>query len=208
MSISQNLSALTAAIAGRARLIAVSKNQDEEKIKEALAAGQRIFGENKVQEAKRHWDGKRQHYPDLSLHLIGALQSNKAKDAVALFNVIQTLDRKSLIDAVAREEKKQNRKLEYFIQINTGREEQKSGVLPEELTEILNTAREQNLRVTGLMCIPPVDEDPRPHFRMLKTLAAREGLSELSMGMSEDFKEAIEEGASFVRIGTRLFGAR
>lgn len=207
-TIAQNIQDHKRLIAGRAELIAVSKNQSDEKILQSLEAGQRIFGENKVQEARQHWDGKRERYPDLSLHLIGPLQSNKAKDAVALFDVIQTLDRESVIDALAKEEEKQQRRLTYFIQVNTGRETQKSGVTIENLPALLNYARGKNLKVTGLMCIPPVDEDPRTHFAHLRKLAEKNGLAELSMGMSGDYEIALEEGATYVRIGTALFGER
>lgn len=206
--IAQNILKHRAVIAGRAKLIAVSKNQSDEKIAQSLEAGQRIFGENKVQEARQHWDGKRKYYPDLSLHLIGPLQSNKAKDAVALFDVIETLDRENLVDALFKEEAKQERHLTYFIQVNTGREGQKAGVMAEKLPELLQYARGKNLNVTGLMCIPPVDEDPRVHFAHLRKLAEEHGLLELSMGMSGDYEIALEEGASFVRIGTAIFGER
>lgn len=206
--IAENILTHKEVIAGRAELIAVSKNQSDEKILQSLEAGQRIFGENKVQEARQHWEDKREFYPDLSLHLIGPLQSNKAKEAVALFDVIQTIDRESLIDALAKEEEKQNRRLTYFIQVNTGREQQKSGVMAEDLPALLNYARSKDLNVTGLMCIPPVDEEPRKHFALLKKLARDNGIVELSMGMSSDYEIALEEGASFVRIGTALFGER
>lgn len=208
MTIAENIQEHIKKINGRARLVAVSKNQSLEKIGESLQAGQRIFGENKVQEAKLHWQDKKEEYPDLSLHLIGPLQSNKAKDAVALFDVIQTIDRKSLIDALSKEEQKQHRSLTYFIQVNTGREEQKSGVMVEDLADFLHYAKSKKLNVVGLMCIPPVDEHPRPHFSHLKRLALENGLTELSMGMSGDYEIALEEGASFVRIGTALFGER
>ena len=207
-AIAQNIQDHKRLIAGRAKLIAVSKNQSDVKIMQSLEAGQRIFGENKVQEAKLHWEGRRKDYPDLTLHLIGPLQSNKAKDAIALFDAIQTIDRESLIDALAQQEQKQDRRLDYFIQVNTGREEQKAGVMAENLPAVLDYARSKNLNVKGLMCIPPIDEDPRRHFGLLRNLAKENALPELSMGMSGDYKIAIEEGATFVRIGTALFGER
>jgi hypothetical protein len=218
MSIAENISqirkTITAAAkaAGRnpetVRLIAVSKKQPEARIRAALEAGQRIFGENRVQEAQEHWATLRSEYPDLELHLIGPLQTNKAADAVALFDVIQTLDRPKLVHVLAREMEKQDRNLPCFIQVNTGGEEQKAGVSPEELPSLLALARAEGLTVTGLMCIPPVDEPPALHFAFLKKLADENGLAGLSMGMSGDFEKAVPLGATHVRVGTALFGGR
>jgi hypothetical protein len=189
-------------------LVAVSKMQPPDRIAAALATGQRLFGENRVQEAKAHWADLRLQYQDLKLHLIGPLQTNKARDAVALFDCIETVDRPALADALAKEMAKQNRKLPCFIQVNTGEEPQKGGVVPGGLPDILDHCRKLKLLVYGLMCIPPVDEPSAPHFALLKKLAYRHGLRELSMGMSADFEDAIALGATHVRIGTALFGDR
>lgn len=189
-------------------LVAVSKTQSSARIDEALAAGQRLFGENRVQEAKDHWAARRGAYPDLKLHLIGPLQTNKVKDAVALFDCIETLDREKLVDALLREMKKQNRFLPCFIQVNTGEEPQKAGVSPAALPVLLDYARKAGLEIRGMMCIPPVNEPPAPHFALLRKLAARHNLPELSMGMSADYERAIALGATYVRIGTALFGER
>lgn len=207
-SIAENFSDINSRIANRARLIAVSKNQSSDKISEALAIGHRIFGENKVQEAYSHWKELRTEYQDLELHLIGPLQTNKAKDAVALFDYIQTLDRESLCNTLSKEQQKQGLKRRYFIQVNTGNEPQKAGVSVENVPALLAYARAGNLEVIGLMCIPPFEDDPAPHFEILKTLAAQNGLKELSMGMSSDFEKAINHGATYVRVGTALFGQR
>lgn len=206
--IARNFTDIKTLIADRAKLIAVSKTQPPEKIDAALATGHRLFGENRVQEAQVHWAEHRQAYPDLELHLIGPLQTNKAKDAVALFDVIQTIDRKSIVEAVSKEIKKQNRNISVFIQVNTGQEKQKSGVSVENLDDLIEYSLENSLNLTGLMCIPPVNEDPAPHFQMLSELAKKHNLKELSMGMSGDFETAIEHGATYVRIGTSLFGKR
>ena len=189
-------------------LVAVSKLQPPDRIRAALAAGHRLFGENRVQEAKAHWTDFRAQYPDLKLHLIGPLQTNKARDAVALFDVIETVDRPSLADALAKEMKKQGRNLPCFIQVNTGEEEQKGGVAPDNLPGLLDHSRRAGLDIHGLMCIPPVDEPPAPHFALLKKLTQRHRLAELSMGMSSDFEQAIALGATYIRIGTALFGER
>ena len=189
-------------------LVAVSKMQQDERIEAALKAGQRVFGENRVQEAEERWAGRRRSYPDLILHLIGPLQTNKVADAVALFDVIETLDRPRLADALAAEMKKQGRALPCFIQVNTGAEAQKAGVLPEDLPDLLRHARKAGLDVTGLMCIPPVDQPPGLHFVLLQQLARAHGLRNLSMGMSADFEKGIAAGATHVRIGTALFGER
>jgi pyridoxal phosphate enzyme (YggS family) len=193
---------------GRAHLVAVTKTQSLESLKQTLDYGHRLFGENKVQEAKDHWEDFKKEYPDIKLHLIGPLQTNKAKDAVALFDCIETLDREKLAGALADEMKKQGRDIPCFIQVNTGEEEQKAGVLPSGLENLLHYARGRGLTVTGLMCIPPADEPAALHFAFLKKLASRHNLPCLSMGMSADFEKAIALGATHVRIGTALFGER
>ncbi len=191
-----------------ATLIAVSKMQPPEKIQAALAAGQRHFGENRVQEAQERWLPLKKNYPDLVLHLIGPLQTNKADDAVALFDVIHTLDRPRLAEALAAAMKKKNRPLPCFIQVNTGEEPQKAGCAPADLAALLGEVRGLDLNVTGLMCIPPVGEPAALHFALLKTLAAVHSLKELSMGMSGDFEKALALGATHIRLGTALFGPR
>lgn len=193
---------------GAVQLVAASKTQSAETLEAALTTGQRLYGENKVQEAYSHWEDIKPHYPDLKLHLIGPLQTNKAKEAVALFDCIETLDREKLVDALAVEMKKQGRDVPCFIQVNTGAEPQKSGVLPNDLGALLDYARAAGIKVTGLMCIPPADEPAGLHFAFLKNLGDRYGLPHLSMGMSSDFEKAIAAGATHVRIGTALFGAR
>ena len=191
------------------KLVAVSKRQPEERLDAALAAGQRVFGENRVQEAMAHWTERRKHHPDLELRLIGPLQSNKAAEAVALFDVIETLDRLKLAEALRKEIDRQGRSPDLYVQVNTGAESQKSGVLPAELPEFLEQMRETyGFSISGLMCIPPVDQPPGLHFALLARLAAENGLQHLSMGMSADYPTAIALGATSVRIGTGLFGAR
>ncbi|GHF15338.1 YggS family pyridoxal phosphate enzyme [Kordiimonas sediminis] len=191
------------------KLIAVSKVQSDERIEEALAAGLRVFGENRVQEAQEHWLERRKSYPDLELHLIGGLQTNKTADAVALFDSIQTIDRPKLARAIAAEMAKQGRTLSLFIQVNTGEEEQKGGCLPADLDALVTLCREElNLTIDGLMCIPPVDDDPSLHFALLKKLAKRHGIERLSMGMSNDYALAAAMGATDIRVGTALFGER
>lgn len=190
------------------RIIAVSKMQAAEKIQEALNSGHRLFGENRVQEALAHWKDLKAHYPDLELHLIGPLQTNKVKEAVALFDVIQTVDREKLAQALAGEMKKQNRSLPCLVQVNTGDEEQKAGVSVTELPSLLKSCKECGLNITGLMCIPPVNEPPAMHFALLKKLAAENNLKELSMGMSDDYEKAAALCATYVRLGTALFGER
>ncbi|MGB4107487.1 MAG: YggS family pyridoxal phosphate-dependent enzyme [Alphaproteobacteria bacterium] len=208
MSIEENLKKIKAQ-AGNATLIAVSKQQPREKIDEALAAGWRCFGENRVQEAQAHWDGAHEKFPDLELHLIGSLQSNKAKDAVALFDVIQTVDREKLALALAAEMKKQNKFPACYIEVNTGAEEQKGGVAPAALPGLLKFCREEcGLTITGLMCIPPIDEPPALHFALLKKLADEHGLKNISMGMSGDFEKALALGATHIRVGEAIFGPR
>lgn len=211
-SISQRRSAILAELAAAASpppvLVAVSKTQPEAALAEMLAAGQRVFGENRVQEAHAHWEGKRRAYPDLELHLIGPLQSNKAEDAVRLFDVIQTLDRPKLADALAAAIAKAGRAPRLMIQVNTGEEPQKAGVAPDGLAALLDHAAKAGLAIEGLMCIPPVGEPAGPHFALLAKLARAHGLAGLSMGMSADYALAARFGATHVRVGSALFGAR
>ena len=190
-------------------LVAVSKTFEADAIEPVIAGGQRVFGENRVQEAKRKWPALRERHAGIELHLIGPLQSNKAKEAVALFDAIHSVDRESLCDALAKEIEKQGRTPRLFVQINTGAEPQKAGVLPEEADAFLAAARERyGLSISGLMCIPPVDEPPGPHFALTATIAKRNGLALLSMGMSADFATAIAFGATHVRVGSAIFGSR
>lgn len=191
-----------------AALIAVSKHQPPEKVAITLQIGQRLFGENRVQEALAKWPTLKEAYPDIQLHLIGPLQTNKAKEAVALFDAIQTLDRPKLATALLKEMQAQNRRPECYIQVNTGHEPQKAGVMPEEADNFIRQCIADGLPVTGLMCIPPAGEDPVPHFTLLKTLAQRNNLPNLSMGMSGDYMQAIACGATHVRVGTAIFGER
>jgi PLP dependent protein len=196
---------------GSARLIAVSKTFGAEAIEPVLAEGQRVFGENYVREAADKWPSLRERYPDVELHLIGPLQSNKARDAVALFDVIQTLDRPSLAAALQKEIARLDpaRAPRLLIQVNTGDEPQKSGVSPAEADAFIEACRARYaLPIEGLMCIPPADDPPSPHFALLARIAARHGLTTLSMGMSADFEAAIQLGATHVRVGTAIFGAR
>ena len=209
----QGLRAVERRIAGQAQgrkivLIAVSKTQPIAAIRPLLASGHRVFGENRVQEAASKYAELRRDYPDLELHLIGPLQTNKVRDAVALFDVIETLDRAKLADALAAEMARQKKKLSLFIQVNTGEEAQKAGIAPGEVEALLTHCRNLDLRIDGLMCIPPVDEEPALHFALLATLAKRNGLAELSMGMSGDFETAIALGATHIRVGTAVFGSR
>jgi pyridoxal phosphate enzyme (YggS family) len=189
-------------------LIAVGKSQSLEVIEAALAAGQRIFGENYVQEAAGRWPGLRQRYADVELHMIGALQSNKAAQAVALFDVIQTVDRERLADAIAREVARQGRRPRLFVQVNTGDESQKGGVAPERVDALLRHCADLSLAVEGLMAIPPAHEDVAPHVARLRELASRHGLAAISCGMSADYQAAILAGATHVRVGSAIFGAR
>ena len=190
-------------------LIAVSKSFDAEHIIPALEAGHRVFGENRVQESQGKWPDLKNAYPDTKLHLIGPLQSNKAADAVSLFDVIHTVDREKIAKALAAEMKKQERHLPVFIQINTGSEPQKAGVLPEDADGfIVRCVQEIGLNVIGLMCIPPYDEDPAPHFTHLRGLAKKHSLPHLSMGMSSDFEVALTHGATHIRVGSAIFGGR
>ena len=190
-------------------LIAVSKTFDANAITPVIEAGQRVFGENRVQEAKAKWPGLMSAYPDIALHLIGPLQSNKAKEAVALFNAIHSVDRPSICEALAKEIKSQKRTPQLFVQLNTGEEPQKAGVAPDDADAFIASCREKyGLPISGLMCIPPVDEAPAPHFALTAKIAARNGLKSLSMGMSADFATAIQFGATHVRVGSAIFGKR
>lgn len=191
------------------RLVAVSKTYPAEAILPVLEAGQRVFGENYVQEAKAKWPGLRARFPEVDLHMIGPLQSNKAREAVQLFDCIQSLDRDSLAKELAREIARAGRAPRLLVQVNTGEELQKGGVSPAELAGFLGRLRDvHGLTVAGLMCIPPAEEPPSPHFALLAKLARRHGLAELSMGMSADFPAAIQLGATMVRVGSAIFGAR
>lgn len=189
-------------------LVAVSKTHSAAEILPLLRAGQRVFGENRVQEAAEKFPALREQYPDLKLHLIGGLQTNKVRDAVALFDVIESVDRVELAEKLAAEIKKQGRNPSCFVQVNTGEEPQKSGVAPNAAAALVEKCRALGLNVVGLMCIPPADDEPSPHFAFLKKLARQLGVKELSMGMSADYPLAIQQGATFVRIGTALFGQR
>ncbi|HVY57636.1 MAG TPA: YggS family pyridoxal phosphate-dependent enzyme [Xanthobacteraceae bacterium] len=194
---------------GSVVLVAVSKTFGTVEIEPVIAAGQRVFGENRVQEAKAKWPPLQARFPDVQLHLVGALQSNKAKEAVQLFDAIHSVDRPSLCAALAKEVQKQGRQPQLFVQVNTGAEPQKAGVLPEEADAFVRACRDTyDLRIDGLMCIPPVDESPGPHFALAAKIAARNGLEYLSMGMSADFPTAIRMGATHVRVGTAIFGTR
>jgi pyridoxal phosphate enzyme (YggS family) len=195
--------------AGTITLVAVSKTFPAEAVEPVLAAGQRVFGENYVQEAKAKWGALRERHPDVELHLIGPLQSNKARDAVELFDVIETLDRPSLAEALAKAMAKTGRRPRLLVQVNTGEEPQKGGVKPSEVDGFLRECRERyGLAVEGLMCIPPAEDPPSPHFALLNALARRNGLKVLSMGMSADFDAAIQLGATHVRVGSAIFGGR
>ena len=189
-------------------LVAVSKTKPAEMIVPVLEAGQVDFGENYVQEAKEKWPALRGRFPKARLHMIGPLQSNKARAAVDLFDAIHTLDRMSLARKLAQQVEQQGRSPQLFIQVNTGDEPQKAGILADELPVFLSSCRDLGLSPQGLMCIPPEDQDPLPHFRLLRALAADHGLPNLSMGMSADFEAAIAEGATHVRVGSAIFGAR
>jgi pyridoxal phosphate enzyme (YggS family) len=190
-------------------LVAVSKTFGAEAIAPVIASGQRVFGENRVQEAKAKWPPLIEQHPDIELHLIGPLQSNKAKEAVALFDAIHSVDRASLCEALAKEIEKQGKTPTLFVQVNTGAEPQKAGVLPEGADAFLESCGDKyGLTISGLMCIPPADEAPGPHFALLATIARRNGLKLLSMGMSADFASAIAMGATHVRVGSAIFGGR
>ena len=215
----ERLASVTARIAAAARaagrepasvnLVAVTKTFGAEHITPVLDAGHRLFGENRVQEAKAKWPALRERYPDIELHLIGPLQSNKAKEAVALFDAIHTIDRPKIAQAIAEEMAKQGRRLKLFIEVNTGEEPQKAGVMPKEAAGLLRLCREElKLDIAGLMCIPPQDEEAAVHFAFLAKLARELGLAHLSMGMSADFETAIAFGATYVRVGSQIFGTR
>jgi len=187
----------------------VSKMHPAEALAEAVAAGVTLFGENRVQEAKAKWPGLISAYPGVALHMIGPLQSNKAKEAVALFDAIHSVDRPSICEALAKEIVSQKRRPQLFVQLNTGEEPQKAGVAPAEADGFIARCREKyGLTISGLMCIPPVDEAPAPHFALTAKIAARNGLANLSMGMSADFAIAIAFGATHVRVGSAIFGTR
>jgi pyridoxal phosphate enzyme (YggS family) len=204
--------AQTCRIAGRERgdvtLVAVSKTQPAEAIAPLIEAGQRTFGENRVQEAQAKWPELRERYPHLQLHLVGQLQSNKAEEAVTLFDAIHSLDRPSLVTALAKAMDKAGRQLPCFVQVNIGAEEQKGGCAIGELDALLQQARTAGIPLAGLMCVPPLDIEPAPFFALLEKLAKDHGLPGRSMGMSGDFEAAIMLGATHVRVGTALFGAR
>jgi pyridoxal phosphate enzyme (YggS family) len=190
-------------------LVAVSKTHGADRVRELLDAGQRVFGENRVQEAEEKFPALKAAYPDLALHLIGPLQTNKAREAVALFDVIQSVDRERLAATLAKEMTRLGRQPDCYIQVNTGEESQKAGVLPAELDAFVAACRDTyKLPIIGLMCIPPVDEEPALHFGLLAKMAARNGLARISMGMSADYETAIRLGATHVRVGTALFGHR
>lgn len=193
---------------GSVTLVAVTKTHDAERIRPAIEAGHRVFGENRVQEAASKWPALRQEWEGLELHLVGALQTNKAVDAVSLFDVIESVDRPRLITALVKAMARTGRCPRCFIQVNTGEEEQKAGCLPADADGLIAQARAAGLDVAGLMCIPPFDEDPSPHFSLIAGIARRNGLKELSMGMSADYATAIAHGATHVRVGTAIFGSR
>ena len=190
-------------------LVAVSKTHDADAIRPAIEAGQRVFGENRVQEAQKKWPALKQETPDIELHLIGPLQSNKAEDAVKLFDVIETVDREKIARALAKEIAKQGRAPRLYVQVNTGNEPQKAGIDPRETEAFLALCRDElGLTIEGLMCIPPAGENPGPHFALLHDLATENSVPKLSMGMSGDYEIAIAFGATSVRVGSAIFGER
>lgn len=194
---------------GSVTLVAVSKTMPAERIRPALVAGQRVFGENRVQEGQQKWPKLRAEFPDVELHLIGPLQTNKVKEAIAHFDVIETLDREKLAAELAREIHRSGKSPGLYVQVNTGAEGQKAGILPQDADGFIRLCRETyGLGISGLMCIPPVDQPPSPHFALLAGIARRNGLTTLSMGMSADYDAAIQLGATHVRIGSAIFGAR
>jgi len=193
---------------GSTRLVAVSKVQPVERVEAVLEQGHRLFGENKVQEAAGKWPALRDRFPDVELHLIGPLQTNKARQAMQLFDAIQSVDRPKLARTIARLKDELGHCPRLFVQINTGEEEQKAGVMPGEADAFLAECRDLGLEIEGLMCIPPADEEPSLHFALLKKIAARNRLTELSMGMSGDFEKAVAQGATYVRVGSAIFGER
>ena len=217
--IAANLAAVKGRIAAAARtarrpedevaLVAVSKTHPAEAVREALAAGHRVFGENRVQEAQAKYPALREAFPDLVLHLIGPLQTNKVRDAVALFDVIESVDRPRVAEALAREMKRTGRRLPCLIEVNIGEEPQKSGIMPAGADDFVADCRNRlGLPIVGLMCVPPLDREPSPYFALLREIARRTDLRLLSMGMSADFETAIRFGATHVRVGTAIFGAR
>ncbi|MGH7062634.1 MAG: YggS family pyridoxal phosphate-dependent enzyme [Stellaceae bacterium] len=217
--IAANLAAVRERIAAAAKaagrtlasvsLVAVSKTHPAEAVRAVLAAGHRSFGENRVQEAESKYPALREAFPDLALHLIGPLQTNKVRDAVALFDVIESVDRLRLAEALAKEMDRSGRRLPCLVEVNTGEEPQKAGIPPAEADAFIRDCRERlELPVAGLMCVPPANEEPAPHFALLREIARRTGLDLLSMGMSADFETAIRFGATHVRVGTAIFGAR
>ncbi len=195
-------------VPGAVQLIAVSKVQPAGRVEAVLAEGHRLFGENYVQETAAKWPAWRAQYPDVRVHMIGPLQTNKVKLAADLFDAIHTVDRPGLAEKLARLAQSRGASPELFVQVNTGAEPQKAGVLPDAADAFIADCRRMDLPLAGLMCIPPEGEDARPHFRMLARIAARNGLAGLSMGMSSDFEMAIAEGATHVRVGSAIFGAR
>ena len=217
-AVADNLAAVRARIAAAAAavgrdgaevtLVAVSKAQPDARVITALDAGQRVFGENYVQEATARWPALRARHPDLVLHMIGPIQTNKARDAVALFDVIETVDRPKLTRALAAEMARQGRRPPCFVQVNTGEEPQKAGVLPADADAFIAECRRLELPVVGLMAIPPEDEEPSLHFALLADIARRNGLEQLSMGMSADYEVAVQFGATHVRVGSAIFGVR
>jgi len=191
------------------KLIAVSKTHPADAVEEAIAAGQRLFGENRVQEALDKFPALKERHPDIELHIIGPLQSNKVKDAVAIADCIQSVDREKIAKAIAKEMAEQGRRPKLLVQVNTGEEPQKAGIPPAEVEAFVKMCRDElGLEIAGLMCIPPLDEEPALHFALLEKLATKLGLSELSMGMSGDYEKAVQFGATYVRVGTAIFGAR
>ncbi len=219
MSIKQNIENINAQIKktcnpwGRGpadiNLVAVSKRQPQEKILEALDSGHRLFGENRVQEAYEHWEHLKPKYPDLKLHLIGPLQTNKIKEAIALFDCIETIDREKLARKLGAALQEQNKRLPCFIQVNTGEEAQKAGITPQDFAEFLKFCQQDcALDIQGLMCIPPVDDPAALHFALLQKMAHQHDLKNLSMGMSADYQHAIPLGATYIRVGTGIFGNR
>jgi pyridoxal phosphate enzyme (YggS family) len=195
--------------AGAAMLVAVTKTFDADTVRPVIEAGQRVFGENRVQEAQGKWPALKAEFPDIELHLIGPLQSNKAKEAVALFDVIETVDREKIAAELAKEIGKQGKTSGLYVQVNTGSEPQKAGIEPREAVAFVKRCREvHGLAIEGLMCLPPLEENPGPHFALLAKLAGEAGVDKLSMGMSGDYELAIAFGATSVRVGSAIFGAR
>ncbi len=206
--IKSNLLKISYQVNNEAELIAVSKYRTVDEILQAVEAGQKIFGENKVQEAMQKWPEIKEKHTDIELHLIGALQTNKVKEAVQTFDVIEVVDREKLANALVKEMNKQGKYPDCLIQVNTGSEPQKAGIFPENADRFIKWCIEKGLPIKGLMCIPPANEDPRPHFNMLKDLCNKHELEVCSMGMSGDYEDAIKCGATHIRVGTAIFGSR